>query len=193
MNNAQVFVVIAEKSVTGQPWIGQTANTEFKYVARQMLPNPSGINIGQVLNAGETFTIPEVLWNDQTLFTNNNGAVIVFVQSLMADKEVFQAEIFDGPEEPDFVTGIEPPFASQLSLYPNPSTGKFTIELPAAAKTNLPLSITDNFGRDVFFGEFKTGERKKVIGTDKFAAGVYFVNIRSDKGEIARRKIMITN
>lgn len=193
LTNAQVFIVIAEKVVTGQPWLGQTGNTEFRYVARHMLPSPSGINIGEVLNDGASFTIPEVVWNDHTLFTDNNGAVIVFVQSLMADKEVFQAEIFDNPEEPDFVTGIETPFANQLSLYPNPSTGKFHIELPSPAKADLPVNMTDNFGREVYFGQFKVGERKKLIETSSFAAGVYFVHIKSEKGELARRKIVITN
>jgi hypothetical protein len=195
LNNAQVFVVIAEKSVTGQPWLGQSGNAEFKYVARQMLPSPAGINIGQVLNAGETFNIPEVLWNDYTLFDeqNNNGAVIIYVQSLLADKEVYQAEIFDGPDEPDFVTGIETPFAEQVSLYPNPSRGGFNIELPSPATRYLPVNLTDNFGREVYVGQFTPGERKKVISTAQFAAGVYFVHILSDKGELARKKIVITN
>jgi hypothetical protein len=89
------------------------------------------------------------------------------------------------------VTGIETGYAAQVAIYPNPTRGQLNVQLPAAASQALPVSLIDNFGREVYTNQFKTGEKNKVISTTEFANGIYILQLRSAKGELVRKKIVV--
>jgi hypothetical protein len=190
-----VFTTIVEKTITDDDYFASDDDTIFYFVAKEMLPTPAGLMIEQATIAPlETIAVPEVVWKNRDLISSGNGAVVVYVQSIEGgNKNVYQARIVDATEEPDMITGLEPAFADQIIVYPNPATGEMNVKLPSKSSQSLPVTLTDNFGRTVFTNVFKPGEQVKTIITREFAAGVYFLQIKSEKGEMARKKVMVVN
>jgi hypothetical protein len=187
-----VFTTIVEKSITDPSMLGANGDPEFVYVAKEMLPTAAGIKLTQDLAPQQTVTIEEVVWSNRNLITSGNGAVVVFVQGIEGgNKNVYQAKVLDASVEPDLVTGIETGYAAQVAIYPNPTRGQLNVQLPAAASQALPVSLIDNFGREVYTNQFKTGEKNKVISTTEFANGIYILQLRSAKGELVRKKIVV--
>jgi hypothetical protein len=71
--------------------------------------------------------------------------------------------------------------ALDLSVYPNPNRGRFTLRCQADESGELTLRLTDLTGRQLLtqtrtFGE---GLNEYAIETDDLAAGVYFLQIES--------------
>lgn len=190
LKDANIFVIIAEKNITTMPWLGQSGNAEFKYVARQMLPSPAGIAIAKSLAPGETFEMPQVLWSQRDLINSGNGVIIIYVQSLLNDKEVYQAKVYDNPVQPDLVTGTEPLLSEHIKLYPNPADQSVTIELPQPVLENTPLKMYDVNGQEVKHEIFESGQHIKKIATENFAAGIYLIQMQTSHSTI-RKKLMI--
>jgi hypothetical protein len=186
-----VFTAVVEKEITDPD---NAANPSLRYVAKEMLPTAAGIRLTEDIGPGQTITVPEVVWRRRDLFTSGQGAVVVFVQSIEGgDKNVFQAKIVDAAVEPDIVTGNEPSFAKQVKIYPNPAQGEVNIDLPAKAAQELPVSLTDGFGRTVYYQLIPRGDKRKTIPTAALADGIYILQIRSAEGDVLHRKLVITH
>jgi len=185
LQGANVFVAIVEKDVS--PYLN---------VVRQLLPNAAGITINQTLDPGESMAIPELIWSDRNLVSlaSGNSAIIVFVQSINAgNQQVLQAQIFDSPVEPDITTSIEDPtFAASIQVYPNPANREVNIVLPQAARTAIPIVMVDAQGRQIYTGQFATGEQQKTIITTEMASGLYILHVQAPEG-IARKKVMVAH
>ncbi len=187
-----IFTAIVEKSITESSMLGSNGDPEFVYVAKEMLPTAAGIKLTQDLAPQQTIVIEEVVWSNRDLITSGNGAVVVFVQGIEGgNKNVYQSKILDATVEPDLVTGIEPGYAAQVAIYPNPTRGQLHVQLPLAASQALPVTLIDGFGREVYTSQFNTGEKTKTISTTEFANGVYILQLRSAKGELVRKKIIV--
>ncbi|MBL7871443.1 MAG: T9SS type A sorting domain-containing protein [Cyclobacteriaceae bacterium] len=186
---AHIFTTIVEKSITTPPLLlGNSGSTEFKFVAKQMLPTPTGLAIPANLAVGDTYTAPKVIWQ-----INNGDAIVVAVQSIEGDKKgVYQASVFLNPPQPDLVTGIEQ-IAEFIQLYPNPAHDSFVIELPT--KTDNPLSVhmIDQVGRVVHETSMEVGEQTKTINTQDLAGGIYIVQIGAGNSGVVRKKMMIVH
>jgi hypothetical protein len=82
----------------------------------------------------------------------------------------------------------EPPNIADVQVYPNPTTGQLTMN-------NEQLTITDVEVLDVFGrkqkaeGRRQKAEGKILLNISGLAAGVYFVKIRTDAGEVVRKVI----
>lgn len=86
-------------------------------------------------------------------------------------------------------TGIDQPYGSGTTIYPNPSSnGLFTINLGAfSGKTTV--TVYNIIGKIIFSKELSTNEKETIDLSDK-ANGSYFMNIRNDK-ESSTQKITI--
>jgi hypothetical protein len=73
-------------------------------------------------------------------------------------------------------TGLNYYQLENLDIYPNPTNGKLNI---ASADEINTLSITNIIGKEIFFGE---NFSLKSIDLSSYKNGVYFINIRTDKG-----------
>ena len=73
-----------------------------------------------------------------------------------------------------------------MTIYPNPSTGTFSIEWER--KGNGLLEIYNELGEKVFRCEAKN--RTQEIDLSKEPGGIYFLTLQSEQG-IVRRKVMI--
>ena len=79
---------------------------------------------------------------------------------------------------------------AQFTLYPNPSKGSFTLEFKEIAD-NFSVEVFDVTGKTIFENNYdQSANLVQVINLDKPSSGVYFVNIKSDKG-IATKKLII--
>jgi hypothetical protein len=189
-----LFTVIVEKSITEASMLGSNGDTELSFVAKEMLPTAAGIKLTEDIAPLSTIALPEVVWNNRNLITSGNGAIVVFLQSIEGgNKNVYQAKILDATVEPDLVTGIEHGYAAEINVYPNPTQGLLNIQLPQPASQALPVSLLDGFGREVYTSQFKNGENTKVISTSEFAGGIYILQLKSAKGEVVRKKIIVAN
>src|SRR5204863_2995055 len=135
------FTAIVQKNVTDPLLLSTSSNSEFIYVAKQMLPSPAGITIPSDLPAGQTYNAPELIWDNP-----NGDAIVVFVQAIEGnDKNVYQAQLVATPPLPDVVTGIEPLLADQIKVYPNPANDEVNIILPEPIRSKAPLKMFDTF------------------------------------------------
>lgn len=79
---------------------------------------------------------------------------------------------------------------SQPFIYPNPSKGKLTLVLPEAdIKSISNISITDIYGKCVYENSTLKSEVYEVDLTNQ-ARGVYFIEVKSDKGKIIKKVIL---
>lgn len=79
---------------------------------------------------------------------------------------------------------------NMLSVFPNPTTGEFTIEYKGqSSKNDLKFSVVDTNGALVSQGVLTEG--KALVQNKNLAKGVYYVQIKDKKKQIATRKIII--
>jgi hypothetical protein len=166
-----------------------------EYVLRKMLPNASGSVLPLPLTTGVPITLPTLTWQvDNTHVDPANLAIVVFVQNENT-KEVLQAAILEHPTDlpTAIVTGTEPSFSQQTSLYPNPADHQLVIHMPQAARKDIPLSVFDTFGHEVLQRTIMTGEQQVLVNTSTFAAGVYLIQFEPTPGVQVRKKVVVTH
>lgn len=79
---------------------------------------------------------------------------------------------------------------SQFTLYPNPNKGTFTIEFKEL-ENSFSVEVFDVTGKTIYDNNFEQASNlTQVITLDNPTSGVYFVNIKSDKGLITKKLII---
>jgi hypothetical protein len=190
IGGAHLFTTIVEKSITAASLLGSSGNSEFVFVAKEMLPSPTGLVIPNNLGPGEIYTSPKIIWG-----LRNGDAIVASVQSIEGNnKEVHQAAIELAPAQPDIVTGIEEWITSEvIEIYPNPANESFVIELLAKTETRLSVNLIDPVGRPIQELYFEKGEQTKTINTQELAGGMHVVQIGAGKSGAIRKKVMVVH
>ncbi|MEM6345291.1 MAG: T9SS type A sorting domain-containing protein, partial [Bacteroidota bacterium] len=80
-------------------------------------------------------------------------------------------------------TAISPRLDWEIQLYPNPSQGMMTLEIPAAR--NAQFEIFDLLGRSVL--RRNINERKTPIDLSNLEAGIYLVRLTSPEGQWSQK------
>lgn len=194
--NLFVHTLIVEKEITDASLLGQNGDTKFLYVVRKMLPSPVGHKITTPLTAGETYNVPEVIWDSQNFTTPGGGAIVVFVQQdTITSKAVYQSMIVTNPPEPDVVTGIEESsnHLERIAIYPNPVDKELTVQLPIPASHATPVKLLDQVGKIIHDTFIPAGQNSKTLSTQDLAGGIYLLQIESDKGAFIRKKVMVVH
>ena len=79
---------------------------------------------------------------------------------------------------------------NQFSLYPNPTKDSFTIEFKDLANS-YSVEVYDISGKVIYENNYpQSSTLVQVINLDKPASGVYFVNIKSDRGLVTKKLII---
>ena len=73
---------------------------------------------------------------------------------------------------------------SNLSLYPNPNNGSFTIDI----KTKSHVVITNTLGETIFNQSLEIGKQNLSIQSQ--SDGIYFVKVTDDLGASITKKIL---
>jgi predicted Zn-dependent protease len=79
---------------------------------------------------------------------------------------------------------------NQFSLYPNPSKGSFTIEFKELTNS-FSVEVYDITGKAIYENNYdQSANLVQVINLDNTTSGLYFVNIKSDKGLVTKKLII---
>lgn len=87
---------------------------------------------------------------------------------------------------------IETRAGSDLSIYPNPNDGNFTLRLKQEKKAKTAVKVTDAQGKVVFeedLGRF-SGEYTKDFNLKQYGTGVYLINIQQG-GDVTTEKVVV--
>lgn len=89
------------------------------------------------------------------------------------------------------ITGIKDNFISDnmLSIFPNPSSGTFSVKMDKAIAKNAQLAIYDVEGKVVHRQQLTNQQTD--ITTQNLASGVYVINIQLSENEIVKHKLVI--
>ncbi|MDI1318387.1 zinc-dependent metalloprotease [Flavobacterium sp.] len=78
----------------------------------------------------------------------------------------------------------------EFSIYPNPNNGTFTIEFKELANS-FSVEVFDISGKIIYENNYdQSANLIQEINLNKPASGVYFVNIKSDKGLVTKKLIV---
>jgi hypothetical protein len=83
--------------------------------------------------------------------------------------------------------------AGKMNLFPNPSTGKITLEFTANEDGLFTMDILDLLGKRILREEIaaKEGLNRKEINLGSFASGVYLMTLRSESGHSETVRMMM--
>ncbi|MBL7853831.1 MAG: T9SS type A sorting domain-containing protein [Cyclobacteriaceae bacterium] len=197
----RVFTVVMEKQITDAALLGASGSSQFVYVAKDVLPSPSGLLIPSNLAPGGFIDLPEVTWSTRNLVTPGFGSIGIFVQRTEGNsKDVLQAVLYETGRpigftlpEPDLVTSLEDLLPEDVLAYPNPANEQLTVELPAKFDQPIRLRMVDQLGRVLEAGNIPTGETKQTIDTSNLAAGMYLLQLEGIQGTPVRKKVIIVH
>jgi hypothetical protein len=82
--------------------------------------------------------------------------------------------------------------AISAALFPNPCDGRFTLRIHAPLATRVDLSVINNLGLEIYTsqGIEVQREREEVVNLNNVPAGVYWVRISCEQGQITRKVII---
>ena len=95
---------------------------------------------------------------------------------LMVDDIRVNTELIDGVEE----------LTSTVNIYPNPVENELFLATDVSAEE---ISIYDIYGRQVLSQRVNESTSQQVVDVTDLNAGVYFVKLKTDEGDIVRRFI----
>lgn len=103
-----------------------------------------------------------------------------------SDTVVIEVKVIDASVT-EMAAGI-----SKLDIYPNPNSGMFTLEAEINAAKDVQLTIVDMTGRLITTENLTTvnGAINKTFDFNYIERGVYFVNLKTDKGNFSRRVVI---
>ncbi len=79
------------------------------------------------------------------------------------------------------ITGVnEPTVSDNIYLYPNPTTGIFTIE----GNNILKIEIFNTAGKEIYNGHLTT------VNLEEYQKGIYFVSIKTENGVFIKKIIL---
>jgi hypothetical protein len=187
-----------------------TNEQKFPYVLKKLLPNAVGTKLGPGKLKATVGNVPlppvdlgTFGWRPSPFYsTGKNYSVVVFLQN-DSTKEVYQAELNpdylpsnsdpNAYKIPGVITGLEPLSPESVNIYPNPANQEFVIELPNALSVDSNISLVDQMGKTIDGGILPAGRTNKSVGTYDLAAGVYIVQIKTDGGDVVRKKVVIVH
>lgn len=123
---------------------------------------------------------------DQVFEPADSGYYAVLVESNSCSK--LSECVYFRHASPTDTTGIGVvQFITQVSVYPNPTTGSFTVDL-GKSRSKISVVVKDIAGRTI------TNEQKENVSSVRLdmdaAPGMYFVIVTNASGETARLKIL---
>jgi len=89
-----------------------------------------------------------------------------------------------------FVTSISEAIDASVSVFPNPSLGKFVIDLVGISEGQYNVTILDKAGKIIRRTQMG-GSEQLAFDLSNYAGGIYFVMIENDKGERFTKRLVL--
>jgi hypothetical protein len=79
---------------------------------------------------------------------------------------------------------------NQFSIYPNPNKGSFTIEFKELANS-FSVEVYDVTGKTIYENSYdQSANPSQMINLDNVNRGIYFINVKSDKGLVTKKLVI---
>ena len=79
---------------------------------------------------------------------------------------------------------------NQFSIYPNPNKGSFTIEFKELVNS-FSVEIFDITGKTIYENNYdQSSNLLQLINLENVTSGVYFINVKSDKGLVTKKLVI---
>ncbi len=171
-----------------------TSQSHFVFVQRQMFPNGNGTAVtswtGGTPVTGTWNNTPYAVGapaqgNFQFWSHPIGSDLIVFVQD-NATKEILQSQSIPAAWPTNVPTIAN---ETKVLIYPNPAVDYTVLGLDMPTASDVVVNITDAMGRVVYNkAQYVTaGRHDLAVSTVSFAAGLYNVTIKTDKGMLTQR------
>jgi hypothetical protein len=160
-------------------------------ILRRFLPSATGTAIPLPMNRDAIFE-QTLQWEVNTPVDPTALAVIVFIQD-EDTKEILQTSYLENPTNlPSVITSAEANISKQTHVYPNPGDHEITVVLDSPIRKKTWCKMVDVLGNSVDEQILTPGKRSYTIRTKEFAAGIYVIELDTDKG-LVRKTISIVH
>jgi hypothetical protein len=185
---------VTSQNTSGQTWTGFSTQTITWNVAGTNAAPVAASNVTIYLSIDSGKTWPLVLaantLNDgsETIGVPNVAATWARIKVKGASNVFF--DLNDNWIKINKVTspsGLTENNENGLKVYPNPSTGVFTIELPSEMQ-QAKIEIINSVGSLVYQSEMSD---TKIIHTQTLAKGLYFVKVKSTDSKVMVKKVVV--
>lgn len=142
-----------------------------------------------VLAPGDTMLLVDEHWNYHPVNTNLSIASSYFFIAAENDTINFGCNTPSAP----IILGLNDPVFAELDvdIYPNPSTGKFTLTLPDQLTGSASIELYDLMGKQVWSTDLQAGSNLLELDS-KLSAGVYVYQVRLDGRAVRSEKLILT-
>ena len=193
-----VQTVVVEQEILGTVFTtGNFGGLTFKNVVKKMIPNAAGTIINKTWLAG-TQEVLNLNWSPSKVYNGNKLVLVVFVQD-ETTKEIYQAAYFNVTTNP---TGTDPTTAldntmqlqtleNEFVVYPNPAQNEVFTGFRQETAEDFSVVLFDSYGKRVDVFSLTKGNKGLLINTEKYASGMYFVEITGKNNIKVRRKLVI--
>jgi len=174
--------------------VGCTGTSQSVIVVRRTSPaKPIIVQTGSMLESSQADSYQWLLEDveidgatDRRYFPSQSGNYTVRVRNAEGCTAVSNPVIVT-------VSGVpgEEEIAGGLTLYPQPTSGEFTLELAIDGERMVRVVVHDGLGREVLRLEERSsgGVYRRVVDLSGFPAGAYYVEVESDGGRWNRQVV----
>jgi len=170
------YIIFRGPTLSTLTKLDSVPNTSLAF--RDTLPPPNYVYMIEAVNPSSA-CIPSTSIKSRRVASAITGSI----------SEGFNTAIFT-------TTGIQSPgnILANLSIYPNPANGMFTVNYSLNTGSNIRISIMDELGQIVYDNtETKTyGNYTKQINLENVASGIYMLRLETANGSLVR-KVVIMN
>jgi len=146
----------------------EEVNNDY-FEVRKSIDGINFVTIGVVQGNNNTSSLSNYSFVDGSV---SNGTV--YYQLIQFDK--------DGNQSESELVFIGTPLLEKIEVYPNPSSGQFTISNLFASASNITIKLYDAIGKEIISTTSTTeaGLYKKEIDLTDYTSGVYTIHITTD-------------
>jgi myo-inositol-hexaphosphate 3-phosphohydrolase len=188
MTNLTTYCSLLEKGNYKNAFIGTDAGIYYTDDVTNATPTWSNINNGQLPNV-QIFDIKQQTMGNWECY--NSGQIYVATNG----RGIWTSNKYYSPTVVSVKEIVESAHTSNLSIYPNPTTGELNITFRAFDDEKAVMNILDINGRVVMsnnLGKLNNGDVKQSVDVSALPSGMYIVNVASDSGIRRVSKLVIT-
>ncbi|MEM7550525.1 MAG: T9SS type A sorting domain-containing protein [Bacteroidota bacterium] len=181
----RLFTAIIERTVE------LNGTFQLRNTMRRLIPDASGIPVGNSLTLGEQINIEPLQWTIRDVVDEDNLSVVVFVQDIVT-QEVLQASIItvDDDKEINTITGLDDVLSTEISVFPNPADQQVNVRLSSDFNEELSWYLIDLNGTIFREGKKQFSEEGIRLDVASLPSGMYFIYLETEQGS-TYKKVMV--
>jgi len=119
------------------------------------------------------------------------NSTVVTVKGFIGNRTSDMASPYTYHEPSAGILATESDIINELRLYPNPTSGQFTVELTLKKAGDVQMRLVDALGKEIYPKYFENMPLRftKSFDLQQFADGIYFLHIETPNGTVVRKII----